>query len=57
MPDVLGGPRPEHPEPDPNLSKVSLSHMHTWWNDQGVRQETSCTCATGRNHTTPREGR
>lgn len=56
MSDLLGG-SPPRPEPDPNLPTVNKVHYNTWWNDQGVRQETSCTCDTNRNHTTPREGR
>lgn len=56
MPDLLGG-SPPRPDPDPDLPKVNPVHYHTWWNTDGVKQETSCTCDTGRNHTTPREGR
>lgn len=44
-------------EPNDNLSTQSPAHTHTWWDDRGNKQQTRCTCDTGRDHTTPREGR
>jgi hypothetical protein len=48
---------PRRPPYDPNLSKIGKSHTHTWWNDRGRKQQNACICVTGRDHTTPREGR
>lgn len=46
---------PQHPTPNENLSTVSPSHQHTWYDQNGDKQRNTCNCDTGKDHVTPKE--